>query len=85
MSIRGGEPEILGEIALMTTTEKFLCNILRHGGQARRNRNLGIGIPAGCLNEMESKRAWMGGEARLGSKAQLGLLPRRQLCRWRML
>lgn len=57
MPISGGEPEILGEIVLTTTTEKFLCSILRHGGQTPRNKNTGIGIPAERVNEMESERA----------------------------
>lgn len=46
----GGEPEILGETVLMTTTE-----ILRHGGKTHMNENTGIGIPAERVNEMEKQ------------------------------
>lgn len=68
---------MLGEIVIMTTTEKFLWIILRYSGQTLDKSSV-IGIPADHVNGMESKLdgdAWGGqfmgeqDQARLGLKA----------------
>lgn len=68
---------MLGEIVIMTTTEKFLQIILRYSGQTLDKSSV-TGVPVEHVNGMESKQDgdWWGGQlrgeqdqARLGSKA----------------